>query len=202
MKSRLDQISIKQFIELACGDTSVLLSDGEDVDAAAVAKASTNLLRDFKRIALPSRAKMDMLDAEDGNKLVMKEKCLRICMALCDQGKHEYAKEVLAELEVNVSTLDTPDKVARTCKAMLNDVVYEVERMQEHLDERKNGAAKQDASQMRNEWYKEVAWVMTVFKMSIDVDNVNACVYANLVFQASERMKQLAKAPRGLGSLL
>ena len=41
----------------------------------------------------------------------------------------------------------------------------------------------------------EVAYVMSVFKMSIDPRSTNAAIYANLVRQSAERMRQLAKMP-------
>lgn len=192
MIERLDQLSLQRLIELACGDVNVLADPHEEVTRENLIKRANSILQEFKAIAMPTSAKIDMLDAEDESKLHMKEKCVRVCMLLCSQKKHDYAKEVLAELDVDVTPLDTNEKVEKKCKAMLNDVVYELE----HFEKRNNGESKDtDATSIRNAWHKEIAWVMSVFKMSIDVNTINAAIYANLVNQAVQRSKQLAKMP-------
>lgn len=57
-------------------------------------------------------------------------------------------------------------------------------------------------SKLRKSWYGEVAYVMSSMKMSVDPPHVNAAIYANLVRQAVERNKQLAKMPPMAGMLL
>ena len=49
--------------------------------------------------------------------------------------------------------------------------------------------------QTRREWYSEIASVMGVFHMNIDPMHTNAAIYANLVRQAVERSKAMAKMP-------
>lgn len=198
MIERLDQLTLAQLIDLASGNPNVLNPDHKCVDREKLVAAGNKLLMEFKNIAMPEKAKMDMYNQEDKQKLYMKEKCARVLILLCMQKHHDDAKEVLAELDVDISKLDTPEKVETHCKAMLNDALYEIERLGK--DEQQH--APQKDTDIRKAWYKEIAWVMSVFKMSIDVNTVNAAIYANLVQQAVQRMKQLSKMPSIMGNML
>ena len=53
----------------------------------------------------------------------------------------------------------------------------------------------QSPDEKRKAWFGEIAFVMSTLKMSIDPATTNAAVFANLVRQAVERNKQLAKMP-------
>lgn len=199
MIERLDQLTLAQFIDLACGNPWVLNPDKQAVEQEKLVSVCNRLLMEFRSIAMPEKAKMEMYSQEDKHKLLMKEKCTRVLILLCMQGHHEDAKEVLADLDVDTAPLDTPQKVEKKCRAMLNDALYEIERLEEESDEDVN---EKNSDEVRKAWYKEIAWVMSVFKMSIDVNTVNAAIYANLVQQAVQRMKQLSKMPSLMGRML
>lgn len=192
MIQRLDQLSLQKFIELTCGDTSVL-KEHDDENEKDLASKAVELVGEYKAIASPSKAKIDMFDREEEQKLLMKEKCTRIMLALCMNGHVDFALEILDELDVDTSKLDTPDKVIKKCTSMNNDAKYELERLAERKSEDRTKI--KDNKTVRNEWQGEIAWVMSVFKMSIDQNTTNAAIYANLVQQAVRRMKQLAKHP-------
>lgn len=193
MRTRLDQLTLHDIVELSCGEISVLLEDGDKPDGKEVLVIASKILEDYKCIASPKQAKMDMIEEEDTTKLQMREKCLRICMALITQNRPDMAKEVLIELDVSENLLTDFEAVKSRCKAMLDDVAYEIKRAKERAEER--GQKKQTASDMRKAWFGEIAFVMSTLKMSIDPATTNAAVYANLVRQAVERNKQLAKMP-------
>lgn len=184
MIERLDQLTLDDFIELTCGNAKVLCCDGES--CADIVSRAARIISEYKSIAMPAQAKMDLHDAEDESKLDMKEKCVRICMLLCAQNRPDLAKEVFDELEVEVE-LDA-EKMLKRCRAMLNEIAYD----REKLRDRPRPSAKRD---QRTLWYSEIAWVMSTFKMSIDTKTINAAIYANLVNQATERAKRLAKMP-------
>lgn len=194
MRTRLDQLTLYDIVELSCGEISVLLEDGDKPDEKEVLIIARKILDDYKCIASPKQAKMDMIEEEDTTKLQMREKCLRICMALITQNRPDMAKEVLIELDVNENLLTDFDAVKSRCKAMLDDVAYEIKRAKERAEER-NKRGDQSPTEIRKAWFGEIAFVMSTLKMSIDPATTNAAVYANLVRQAVERNKQLAKMP-------
>lgn len=198
MKTRLDQLTLRDLIELSCGDSSVLLDNGETPSEQVKIAFARQILAEYKELASPNQAKKDMIEAEELTKLRMKDKCLRICLALCSQERPDMARDVLLELDVKPNLIDTDEKVQPRCKAMLADVEYEIKRIEElnEEDASKKVAKPEDA---RKTWYSEIAFVMSMLKMSIDPASVNAAIYANLVHAATERSRAMAKMPASMG---
>lgn len=194
MKTRLDQLTLHDLIELSCGDSSVLLDKDEAPAENVKLACAQQIMSEYKELATPTQAKMDMIEAEEQQKLRMKEKCLHICLALISQERSDMAKDVLLELDVNENLLKSEEAIKSRCNAMLDEVKYEIKRLAELAEER--GQKKQQTvTDMRKAWFGEIAFVMSTLKMSIDPATTNAAVYANLVRQAVERNKQLAKMP-------
>lgn len=189
MIERLDQLTLRDLIEVSCGDISPL---GIEDELEAV-KTANRIMDEYMSISQPVRAKMSLSEREDTTKMAMREKCLRICKLLVDLGHAEKAKEVLIDLGVDEAHLKDNDAIAIRCKAMLDDVQFEMRRAKEA--EEQNPKPKQSQDQLRKGWYSEIAFVMSILKMSFDMD-VNAAIYANLVHQAVERSKMMAKAPQ------
>lgn len=194
MKTRLDQLTLHDLIELSCGDSSVLLDKDDTLTENVKLACAQQIMSEYKGLATPTQAKIDMIEAEEQQKLRMKEKCLHICLALISQERSDMAKDVLLELDVNEDLLKSEEAIKSRCNAMLDEVKYEIKRLAELAEER--GQKKQQTvTDMRKAWFGEIAFVMSTLKMSIDPSTTNAAVYANLVRQAVERNKQLAKMP-------
>lgn len=195
MIERLDQIMLKDFIELSCGNPKVLLEKHEVPNEEKMVKLAAKLMHEYKSIASPNKAKIDLIDAEDETKLQMKEKCARILVMLCEMKHPEMAVEILEELEIETKSLNTPEKIAVRCQALLNEAKYDLERFRESQEEKKKGKPKDNVTRIRDSWNKEIAYVMATLRMSIDPATTNTAIYANLVHQAEVRAKQMAKMP-------
>lgn len=190
MKKRLDQLTLHELIELSCGDYSVLL-EGDERMNDQVLRHVASIMSTYKSIANPTQSKVDLLDKEKVSKLRMKEKCARICLMLCESGHADMARDVLKELYINPEHMKTDEAVAAQCHAILGEVEYEAKR----LDERAGNTKSTQPDKIRQDWYAEIASVMGVFRMNIDPTHINAAIYANLVHQAVERSKAMAKMP-------
>lgn len=195
MKERLDQLTLAEFIELTCGNAKVLLEKHEVPNEENMVKLAFKLMNEYKSIASPTKAKMDLIDAEDGAKLAMKEKCARILVMLCTQGHAEMTVEILEELDIDTSSLDTPEKIKVRCQALLDEAVFDLKRFVESQEENVKKKSKSDVNSIRKAWNSEIAYVMSTLRMPIDIHSISAAIYANLVRQAGERAKALAKAP-------
>ena len=106
---------------------------------------------------------------------------------------------VLIDLDVDDDLLTSNEKISLRCRAMLDEVQYEIKRMDELAQEKGNKKLSVDA--IRKSWYSEISYVMSTLKMSIDPAATNAAIYANLVRQAGERSKALSKMPIMAGML-
>lgn len=199
MIERLDQLTLADLIEVSCGNMECLLQGGKPKDDKDVARLANRLFEDYLAIASPKQAKMNLAESEELVKLRMKEKCLRICIALCGQNRHDMAKVVLIDLDVDDDLLTSNEKISLRCRAMLDEVQYEIKRMDELAQEKGNKKLSVDA--IRKSWYSEISYVMSTLKMSIDPAATNAAIYANLVRQAGERSKALSKMPIMAGML-
>lgn len=199
MIERLDQIMLKDFIELSCGNAKVLLDKHEVGNDEKMVKLAAKLMHEYKSIASPNKAKIDLIDAEDGQKLVMKEKCARILVMLCEMRHPEMTVEILKELDIDTSSLDSPEKIKTRCQALLNEAKYDLERFREQQGEKQEKKAESNTDRIRNAWNAEIAYVMSTLRMSIDPATTNTAIYANLVRQAGERAKAMAKMPSMMG---
>ena len=92
MRTRIDQLTLHDIVELSCGEISVLLEDGDKPDEKEVLVIARKILDDYKCIASPKQEKIDMIEEEDTTKLQMREKCLRICMALITQNRRSRCR--------------------------------------------------------------------------------------------------------------
>lgn len=195
MIERLDQIMLKDFIELSCGNAKVLLEKHEVPNEEKMVKLAAKLMHVYKSIASPNKAKIDLIDAEDETKLQMKEKCARILVMLCEMKRPDMAVEILAELDIDTSSLTTDEKIKSRCQALLNEAKYDLERFREQQGEKQEKKAQSSTDRIRNAWNAEIAYVMSTLRMSIDPATTNTAIYANLVHQAEVRAKQMAKMP-------
>lgn len=192
MIERLDQLTLKDLIELSCGDYTVLNDKDELVDDPEIVTRAANIMAEYKFIASPAQAKMDLSENEKISKLNIKEKCARIAMHLYYRRRPDLAKEILMELGVSEQHLSTNEEILSRCQAIIGEVEYERKRIAEYNEKRR--ARKQSPDQVRRSWYAEIAGVMSSLKVPIDM-GINAAIYANLVHQAVERNKALSKMP-------
>lgn len=193
MIERLDQLKLKDLIELSCGDYSVLIEHDEVPTVEEFTTQTARIMAEYKAIATPVQARMDIAEAGQVSKLNIKGKSARIAMMLSKLGHTEMAKNILLELGVSEQHLTTDTAIEAHCQSIIGEMEYEVKRI-EDLNGQQNGKMRQTPEQIRKSWLAEVASVMSVFKMNIDL-TINAAIYANLVHQAVERSKAIAKMP-------
>jgi len=184
---RLDQITINEWIDVLTGDTSPLVAAGEQPTEQELTEHVAALCEEYKRIATPVTARRDLNLAEDRVKLEMKADCLRLCRFLCSAGEHERVRDILRELGVNVARLTTDEKVESEVRGLLNMADYDLKRARAEM----KSLPKVD---IRASMGEEIATLMTLFRMSIDPNTMSAAIYAHLVKQGIERVKQLKKA--------
>ena len=193
MIERLDQLTLQQLIDLSCGDKSVLIQGDEKPEAKELSKRAVAIMAEYKAIASPVQSKIDLNEKEKLSKLGIKSRCASICLYLCSQGRSDLAREVLVELNVDESCLNTDEDIIKHCQSILGEVEFEIGRIADRKEKR-SGKSRKSPEGTRKSWYSEIASVMGVFRMSIDL-STNAAIYANLVRQAVERNKALAKLP-------
>lgn len=184
MKTRLNQLSLAAFIELSCGDMSVLIDKEEEVDDTILKAVKLQLMYEYKSIVNPAGMKSVLIDKEEESKLNARILMLRICLSLCMMGETEDVRKVMEEYEPGYSKSD------RDVEKDITGKLREAEFLKKRISDTKVAVPTPDDDDIRRAFDKEIAIIMTYFKMSIDINATNASVYANIVNQASEDMKR------------
>ena len=182
MIERLNQISLSDFIDISCGEYLCLLSENESKSEEELKERASKLIIDYRNINNPSGVKALILDKED----IMKERThlllLRICQTLIAVCSFDEVREVLMQMEVNAHNMDN-EQLKSKLDYMLHIAVFEQKRNEERRVE-EHSEKKATPEQIRSSFDSEIAFLMTYFKMNIDVHAVSAAVYANIVHQA------------------
>ena len=180
MISRLDELTMAQFVDLACGDYSLV--DGDK-------KRAAEIIGDYRRISNPADYEASLSGGSRQARrkaMILIYSVLRVLLPL--DGEAEV-KKILGELgRTRTASMDT-ERLKRFLEQMeLSErAAYERERNED--DEKPV-----DAKQLRADFYKEASVLMRHFKMAIDLHSVNAEVYANLRHQADEDAKAMRAA--------
>lgn len=181
MIERLNQLSLSQFIELSCGDNSTLLVAGESITNEILKSRAAELMIEYKTIVNPSSMKTLLVVKEETTKECVNVLILRICQALIALNAYGDVRDVLATLSVDSKSM--PDEQVKSrVEAMLHSALF----LQKRNSEMRSSETKENPTpdQIRSSFYSEIAFMMTYFKMNIDVHMINVAVYANIVHQA------------------
>lgn len=123
-----------------------------------------------------------------GNRLKNKAKILlfQICINLLVMHAYDEVMEILKGYGyAGLTKANVESKV----KSLLNSAKYEGKR----IEDSKYDFSKISESEIRAYFNKEIAFLMTFFKMPLDVKNMSASVYANIVYRACEQIKNFKK---------
>ena len=184
MKKRLDQFTMAQFIDIACGDYA---SIGADQETARQTAAS--LLDQYNYMADPASAKSRLLEAERYAKNGARIKLYRILLNLIN------AYEAYDEVR-SILMLAKEDKIARreneSLKAKIEQMLRTEESQRERMEKEREQSfpASFSEDEFRASFDMQTARLMAHFKFAINLETVSASVYANLVNMACRQQRQ------------
>ena len=184
MKQRLDQFTMAQFIDIACGDYSAIDSYGEKAKDIA-----SNLIEQYNIAADPASAKARLLENERISKNDAKIKLYRILLNLINVfGAYDDVRDILR--------LAGQDNIAKrddaSLKAKIEQMQLTEKALRERMEDERKKTPLQDASEddVRASFDQQTARLMTHFKFAINHESVTASVYANLVNIACKQQRQ------------
>ena len=186
MKQRLDQFTMAQFIDIACGEYSAIDSDGEKAK-----KIANNLMEQYNIAADPSSARARLLEEEKISKNDAKIKLYRILLNLVNVfGAYDEVRDIL--------TIAGQGNIAKrgndSMKSKIEQSLRSEEALRERLENERKNTPLQNASEddVRASFDQQTARLMAHFKFAINHDSVSASVYANLVNMACKQQRQQA----------
>lgn len=141
-------------------------------------KRSSDLIIEYKKITNPSGLKSVLVDREDMIKERARVLLFKVCISLIAIDAYDDVRETLALLSYDTKSM-SDEQVKSKVEELLRSALFEQKRSDDmRSDEKKEKATPE---QIRSSFDAEIAFLMTFFKMNIDVRNISAAVYANIV---------------------
>lgn len=191
MKTRLNQLTMAAFIELHCGDCSVILENGENIPEEDLKKKATDLLFEYRNIVDPVGVKTTLLEHEERLKENTKVVFFQVCKKLVSISAFNEVKELLGMYGINLASA-TDETIARRVEQELNTAFHTKERNDAARDNDEEDTL-DTPDKIRASYDAEIASLMGFYKMSIDIHNISAAVYANLLIQAVKSIEEIKK---------
>lgn len=183
MKERLEQLTLSQFVDLVCGDTSVLLGPHEIGNSHKVAQATRSIVMEYRSITDPGGISAFLMHIEKWIKAKLDVILFTMCRNLIMLKHTDRVREVLVEHGMSAS--GWPDgRVAATVNAKL----AQAQREAVELDE-ENEKTAEERRNIRSMFDEQTASLMVHFKFQIDPLTIKATVYANLVLRHNKDVK-------------
>ncbi len=184
MIKTLSELTMRQYIDLVCGDTSVLTPNGEIATPAKLQKARKRIIFDYARLSDSSGSKIFLSDHAKRLKakaeLVMFQ-CLNNAIAL---GAFDDARGVMKEYGISRSMDDR--QVSVEISRLLKRAKTNVNRYEQARDD---GEKDPTPEEIRIQFDRQAASLMTYFKFQFDFDTISASQFACMVDQAHKQIK-------------
>lgn len=182
MIENISEISLKNFIELLCGNYSVL-QQGEECLSLDLKKKASDLIFKYRKIVNPSGVESYLMDREEDVKIKSRLLALRMCKALLSLGDVDFVIQSMKDMGYgNVAS----EKVG----SMIDRYIAECRYMQKKHDDRLKNNQNSQPKNVRESYDTEIAFIMTYFKMNIDINIISAGIYANMVRQADNEIRR------------
>lgn len=190
MIEKLEQLTLSGFVDLVCGDTSVLLSKDEIGNSDKLAIATRNIVLEYRAIADPGGTNSYFKHVEDWIKAKISVIVFTMCNNLTTLRQYSRAREVLESCGMSVSGW-TDSRVDCTVQAKL----AQSQRVLDEL-EAENETAVAERENIRVRFDAQTAALMAHFKFQIDPGTIKATLYANLVARHNREIKAQMAAMR------
>ena len=186
MIKSLSKLTMRRYIELVCGDTSVLTTKGEIVPPAKLQKTRKRLIFDYARLSDDAGSKIFL--SEHTSRVKAKAEltmfqCLNNALAL---GAFEDVRDVLREYGI-ARTMDDK-QVAAEVTRLLKRAKTNVKRYEEERKKDDDGHEPMP-DEIRTQFDRQAASLMTYFKFQIDFDVITASQFACMIDQAHKQIK-------------
>lgn len=188
MIERLEQLTVSQFVDLVCGDTSVLIGKREVVNEAVLVVAMRNIVFEYKEIVDKAGVSSYLSTIEELIKAKMSVVVFQMCRNLVSLNEHDRAREVLIEYGINANSMND-QRVTAEIKSRLERAKSTIEKIENESKKDKPGSIN-----FRRVFDTQTAMLMAHFKFQIDTSTMKATVYAHLVDQHNREVKVMRAA--------
>ncbi len=185
MIKSLSKLTMRQYVELVCGDTSVLTGVGEIVTPVRLQEVRKQLIFDYSRLSDDAGSKIFL--SEHAAKVKAKAeltlfRCLNNAIAL---HAFDDVRQILKEYGI-ARTMDD-EQVAAEVTRLLKRAKTNVNRIEQEMGV--DSGEEPTSEEIHTRFDREAASLMTYFKFQIDFDTISASQFACMIDQAHKQIK-------------
>lgn len=187
MKTRLDQLTTAEFIDLVCGNRDVLLGKHEVANPYKLTIALRDIVMEYRSIADPggNAAYLQRVDAIIKSRLAVT--VYSMCQNLVLLEQFERAREVLIAAGHPAESWND-----KRIESEVHIHLQKGKRAVEEIDEDEEDG-ELEKENIRNAFHAMIAAMMAHFKFQIDVSTMMASVFAHLTFRYHAEVKAMQK---------
>lgn len=174
-------MTMVQFMDIACGDYKML--GGDKVKAA-------ELIGAFHRISDPAGYQVILQEKIEDARRKARILLFSVMLTLLSLDAEDDVRKLLEEIGKTRASRMEPEKM----RMIVEQFLRSERAAQERAEKERVKDEQPDARKLRADFYTEVSVLMRHFKMAIELNSVNAEVYANLRHQADEDAKAMRAA--------
>lgn len=183
MKEHLEQLTMSQFVDMLCGNMSVLLDKHEIANPDKLPVIARSIIMEYRAVADPGGNSSYLRQAEDMAKAKLRVIIFTMCHNLTSFKQFGKAREVLVAYGMAASKWND-NKTEGVVKAKLEQARRELDNLNAENEKSKN----QDVN-IRAGFDTLTAILMAHFKFQIDPGTIRATLYANLVARYDREIK-------------
>lgn len=183
MKKRLNELLLSEFIDLLCGDASVL--NGHLTDKKNIENVRNAIIFEYQTIADENGTQSFLLNHEECYKRRSTILLFQICQNLINMNSINEVNAILSLYGLNMSN-KTEMIIKRDIEAYIKRYQSELNRIE---DSNNDTAPKQSPQRIREDFDKEIAVMSMYVKFPIMAQTINASVYAYMLNQVKAEIK-------------
>lgn len=185
MKEHLSQLTMKEYIELMCGNDSILLEGENNVSPQQLSIIKRNIIFEYKQIADTSGVMSYLSDEDNKKKTTLEVLLYQMCDTLIRMKAFDEVRDILQKYGLRAFEM-SEDKLRETVKSRLNRALS----MQKRNNIQEDESESLTSEEIRIMFDKQTSHLMTYFKFQINVCEIGAAIYANMVNQYNREIKE------------
>lgn len=189
MKTKLDQLTLSQFIDLVCGNTDVLREGRELLNPHKTAIAMRNIVIEYRSIADPGNGAAYLKHIDDIIKDRLNVVIFSMCQNLVLLKQYGRAREVLIAYGLPADSW----KDARV-ESEIHVRLQKSKRVKQELDDAASEDIAKEQENIRDAFNAMIATMIAHFKFQIEPTTMMAPVFAHLVARHNREVKAMQKA--------
>lgn len=182
MRTQLSQLTMSQYIDLLCGDYSVIGS-GNNLKKEIIRR---NIILEYQHICDRSSYTRFIRGTHNRGKARTRLSLYSLCKLFVDLGHIEKARNVMNIAGMRVERFND--------ERLKAEIDSQIARARKDLSDLENNEEVADEKEVRAFYDRQTAGMMSHFKFQIDPYTMKATLYASLVYQCQQELKAQREA--------